>query len=192
MEVKEAYLTPNQFSRPGIKLRGVYGLVLHYVGNAGTSAMFNRNFFEHRKHGKTGYGSAHFIVDLGGDVLVVVPPNEVAYHCGENRANGNLYTSFAIEKFGYWPNGKTIGIEMCHLDIAGRLSDETLEATRNLCACLCSQFNLDSQTDIVRHFDITGKLCPRWWVEHERDFLAFKASVHQKLLSNACNTGNGN
>ncbi len=192
MEVTEAYLTPNQFSRPQIKLRGVYGLVLHYVGNAGTSALFNRNYFESRKHGKTGYGSAHFIVDLSGMALVCIPPNEVAYHCGENKQQGHLYTQFAISKFGWWPNGCTLGIEMCHADVAGRLTDETLDTTCTLCACLCSQFNLSPNDDIVRHFDITGKLCPRFWVEHERDFAAFKQSVQDKVLSNDCNTGNGN
>jgi len=189
MEVTEAYLTPNQFSRPQIKLRGVYGLVLHYVGNAGTSALFNRNFFESRKHGKTGYGSAHFIVDLAGDVLVCIPPNEVAYHCGEDRTHGYLYTPFAIERFGYWPNGKTLGIEMCHLDNAGRFTDETLAATSELCAKLCEQFNLSPTDDICRHFDITTKLCPRIWVEHQELFDNFKRETQRRLLSAECDLG---
>ncbi len=192
MQAINAVLTPNQWSRPQIRLRPVRGIVMHYVANAGTSALFNRNFFENRKRGRTGFGSAHYIVDLTGMVVLCVPPNEIAYHCGENRQQGHLYTQFAISKFGWWPNGCTLGIEMCHVDAAGRLSDETLDATCTLCACLCSQFNLSPNDDIVRHFDITTKLCPRWWVEHERDFAAFKSEVQHKVLSNACNTGNGN
>jgi N-acetylmuramoyl-L-alanine amidase len=42
------------YSRPGLPLRPVKAVVVHYVGNPGTSAMMNRDFFESRKHGMLG------------------------------------------------------------------------------------------------------------------------------------------
>ena len=48
-EIKEEYLTPNSYSRPGIELKQVNGIVIHYVGNAGSSAEENRDYFESLK-----------------------------------------------------------------------------------------------------------------------------------------------
>lgn len=189
IEVKEAYLTPNQYSRPQIKLRAVQGIVMHYVQNPGTSAMFNRNWFERRRYGKTGFGSAHFIVDLTGDILVCVPPNEIAYHCGEDRKAGFYYTDLARDRFGTWPNAVTLGIELCHLDVNGRFTDETKGAAAHLCACLCEQYNLDPYYDIVRHFDITTKLCPKFFVDYPTAFLRFKEEAKRRMLNRECATG---
>jgi N-acetylmuramoyl-L-alanine amidase len=194
IEVTEAYLTPNQYSRPQIKLRSVHGIVLHYVGNHGTSAWFNRNYFDKLKYQKKNgkflvYASAHFIVDLSGEILVCVPPNEVAYHCGEDRKRGYLYTPLALDRFGHWPNATSIGIEMCHIDKAGTFTRKTLEATQHLCACLCEQFNLDPNTHLYRHFDITGKNCPKLFTDHPELFLEFKSIAHGKMLSNECHAG---
>jgi len=79
------YLTVNEFSRPGKRLREVRGLVLHWVANPGSTAKANRDFFEGRKHGKNGYGSAHYIVDMDGSIIQCIPENEMAYHCGSKE-----------------------------------------------------------------------------------------------------------
>ena len=50
MEIKENYLTPNPFSRPGTPLNGVKGIVLHWVANPKTTAIQNRNYFEALKN----------------------------------------------------------------------------------------------------------------------------------------------
>jgi N-acetylmuramoyl-L-alanine amidase len=46
MNIRKEFLTVNPFSRPGRKLSAVKGIVLHWVANAGTSAMMNRNYFD--------------------------------------------------------------------------------------------------------------------------------------------------
>jgi N-acetylmuramoyl-L-alanine amidase len=187
MKVISAELTPNQWSRPQIKLKQVKGLVVHYVGNPGTSAMFNRNYFENRKHVHNGYGSAHFIVGLSGEIISCIPVLEVAYHCGEDKQHGFLYTDFARERFGTWPNSCTLSIEMCHLDKAGVFAPATLFKTEMLCACLCEEFDLDPISDMIRHYDITHKICPRWFVDHPEYFEQFKASAKQRMLQAECN-----
>jgi N-acetylmuramoyl-L-alanine amidase len=191
LEVIEAFLTPNKWSRPQIAIKPVRGIVMHYVENPGTSAMFNRNYFESRKKGKLGFGSAHFIVDLTGIVILCIPPNEVAYHCGESKQQGYVYTAFALQKFGVWPNACTLGVEMCHLDREGRFTDDTIRAAAKLISCLCERHDLDPINDVVRHYDITSKPCPLWWVQNPLAFEAFKNSAKHEMIAEECHGENG-
>ena len=63
--VREDFLTVNPYSRPGDELKTIRGVVIHYVGNPGTSAQANRNYFESLKDGADGtYASSHFVVGL--------------------------------------------------------------------------------------------------------------------------------
>ena len=43
--VEQELLSINEWSRPGTELRTIRGVVIHYVGNPGTSAAANRSFF---------------------------------------------------------------------------------------------------------------------------------------------------
>ena len=43
--VEEQLLPVNDWSRPGTAMDGVNGIVVHYVGNPGTSAGQNRSYF---------------------------------------------------------------------------------------------------------------------------------------------------
>lgn len=47
--MKKALLTVNKNSRPGIKLRKIKGIVIHYTANPGTDAMANRNYLRAEK-----------------------------------------------------------------------------------------------------------------------------------------------
>jgi N-acetylmuramoyl-L-alanine amidase len=186
-EITVNYLTPNQFSRPKLALKPVKALVIHWVENPGTGAMMNRNFFENRKYGKTGYGSAHFIVDLSGEIVQCIPIGEVAYHVGAAQYNDGI-----ADRFGPWPNNCTIGIETCHIDKFGKYTQETLEAAQELAAHLCQIFSLQPVYDILRHYDYTGKICPRWFVDHPLDFALFKQGAKKILLAMDCkNEKNG-
>jgi N-acetylmuramoyl-L-alanine amidase len=197
MEVVEAALTPNKWSRPQIAIKPVRGIVMHYVENPGTSAMFNRNFFEGLRKQKEGqtkkpiYASAHFIVDLSGEVVLCIPPNEVAYHCGEDKGRGYIYKAEALEKFGVWPNACTLGIELCHLDREGRFTEDTLASAVQLVACLCERHDLNPYYDVVRHYDVTHKPCPLWWVKHGEEFTMFCQEAKRRLLATECGAENG-
>lgn len=165
MEIVQKLITPNKFSRPGIALSKIKGLVIHYVANPMSTALANRNFFEDRKMGATGYGSAHFIVGLKGEIIQCIPENEVAYHAG-----ADVYKPEAIRKFGTWPNKTTIGIEMTHIDAAGRPNAEILKGTIDLCIYLCKKYKLDPLQSILRHFDVTGKICPKWYIDNPSEW----------------------
>jgi N-acetylmuramoyl-L-alanine amidase CwlA len=99
---------------------------------------------------------------------------------------GTTYKDGITEKYGPWPNDRTIGIETCHIDSFGRYAPETLQAARELCACLCEMFGLNPTDDLLRHWDYTGKMCPRWFVDHPADWVDFKQLVNQEMLAAAC------
>lgn len=168
MKITDALLTPNKYSRPQIQLKSVKKVVLHYVGNPKSSAMANRNYFENQKNGRR-YVSSHYIVGLEGEILRCVPENEVAY-CS-NQAN--TYS---------------ISIECCHPDATGKFTEETTNSAAELCAYLLKKYGL-SVNDLIRHYDVTGKQCPLWFVptKYQSEAVAnarwagFKALVSQKM-----------
>ena len=157
--VEQDYLTVNEWSRPGTELEQIDGVVIHYVGNPGTTAHANRNYFESLSSGQEGtYASSHFIVGLEGEVIQCVPLTEVAY--ASNTRNGD-----------------TVSIEVCHPDETGAFSPVTYDRVVELTAWLCVRFKLDPETDVIRHYDVTGKECPRYYVEHPEAWDAFRADV---------------
>jgi len=173
MEVKIRHLTPNPYSRRQDRMQDVRGIALHWVQNPGTSAHFNWVFFEGRKSGKTGEGSAHYIVGLDGEILQVMPENEVAFHAGPTSET----LPKAMQKYGPWPNAHLIGIELCHLDWEGRFSYATMQSATELCASLCRKYDLNLPAAITTHNAITGKDCPRWFVNHPEDLTKFRQAV---------------
>ena len=46
-----------------------------------------------------------------------------------------------------------------------------------LTAWLCETFRLDPETDVIRHYDVTEKLCPLYYVEHPEAWDTFRADV---------------
>ena len=175
--IEQKFLTLNEWSRPGTKLHQLRGIVLHWTANAKKNALFNWNFFEMRKNGKLGYGSAHFIIDLDGSILQLMPLDEVAYHAGPTSQP----TKDAKRCLGVWPNGHTIGIEFTHTDWEGTYTEETWKSGVELCAALCSEFAL-TECDLYTHNFITGKGCPRLFTRHPDKLVQFEDEVGMRLF----------
>lgn len=157
-------LTPNKYSRPQIPLKEVKKIAVHYVGNPKSTAKNNRDYFGNLKNTHSRYVSAHFVIGLSGEVIQCIPLNEISY-C-TNQANSY-----------------SISIECCHPDETGKFNRETEESLIELCAYLCGKFGL-SESDIIRHYDVTGKACPLWYVSHPEDFAAMKKRVGELLSGN--------
>jgi len=133
-----------------------HGVVVHYVGNPGSSAMGNRNYFE---NGSGGAGvSAHFIIGLDGEILRCIPETECAAHAGASY--GSAWNEMAKSN-----NSKFIGIECCHPGADGKFNDKVINSLVWLAADLCRRFKLNPQTDLYRHYDICGKMCPIYYVK---------------------------
>ena len=190
MQIIHDFLTINEYSRPGRKLREVLAVVMHWTANPAANAKENRDFFENRKTGAGGYGSAHYIIDKNGIIIAAVPEDEVAYHCGSSQhdpASGKVYTDEARARFGRYasennsPNNCTIGIELCPIDAAGNFTDATINTAIELCADICKRYGLTAQA-ITTHHDVVGwKDCPRLWTNKPQLLDAFRVSVADKI-----------
>lgn len=165
MKINEMFLTPNKYSRPGIKLEKVEKIAVHYVGNPKSTAKNNRDYFENLKDTRARYVSAHFVIGLDGEIIQCIPLNEWSY-C-TNQANGY-----------------SISIECCHPDATGKFNKATEDSLVELCAYLCEKFGLTAD-DVIRHYDVTGKHCPLWYVSHPEDFKTFKERVRAAISATA-------
>jgi N-acetylmuramoyl-L-alanine amidase len=173
------------------KLSACKGIVFHYVGIPNQRALTTWNYFERDCPRDKHYSSAHYIIDLNGDVIHCVPDDEVAYHCGSSiadPASGRIYTDWAREKFGYFasnpisasPNLCTIGIEMC-VDGNGEFTFETLNAAVELAVKLLDENHLHVN-DIGHHNLVVGwKDCPLSWVKKPELFDEFKERVKNTM-----------
>ena len=77
-------------------------------------------------------------------------------------------------------NIDTISIETCHPDETGQFNDATYAALVRLTAYLCERFSLDTD-DVIRHYDVTGKLCPLYYVEHEDAWEKLRADIGEAI-----------
>lgn len=160
--ITEDLLTVNAYSRPGTKLEEVNAVVIHYVGNPGTTAAQNRTYFQSLAQTGQTYASSNFIVGLSGETILCVPLDEVAY-CSNTR------------------NDDTISVEYCHPDESGAPTDVTYSALVRLTAWLCDAYDLDPQTDVLRHYDVIGKECPKYYVVDEDAWTQFKTDVEKAM-----------
>ena len=192
MTVDIRLLTPNEWSRPQKRIRELLGIVIHWTANPNASAEENRLYFEGKKTGMGGYGSAHYIIGKKGEIIQCIPTGEIAYHVGSSQkdpASGQFYTDYARKKFGHYaihwqttsPNFCTLGIELCPVDAEGNFNTKTIESAVELCAFLCTQYGLKPE-DITTHHDVVGwKDCPRLWTKKPELLEAFRESVRDRI-----------
>lgn len=146
-------------SRNGYKLKGVKDIVVHYVGNPGTTAQQNHDFYA----GNQSNVSSHFVVGLDGEIIQCIPINE--WSAASN-----------------WRNNDTISIEVCHPDETGKFKKKTYSSLVKLVAWLENVCDID-ESYVIRHYDITKKECPRYFVQHEDKWKTFKKNVEKYRLA---------
>ena len=163
MEIQDKLLTINPYSRSGEKQNNITDIIIHYVGNAGSSAMANRNYFENLQYTHKTYASSHYIVGLNGEIIRCIPDDEVAFHSGS-----------------YSENRKSIGIENCHPNVDGKFNEQTYNTLVELCAELCKKYN-NGINNVKTHNMITGKICPKYYVEHNDAWEQLKQDINNKI-----------
>ena len=151
----------NEYSRPGIESDPITEIVIHYTANPGSTAQQNRDYFNGLKDSHETSVSSHFVVGLEGEIVQCVPTWEIAYASNER-------------------NHDTVSIECCHPDETGKFNDETYKSVVQLTAFLCEKYGL-TQENVIRHYDVTGKICPKYFVEHEDAWQTFKEDVGAAL-----------
>jgi len=162
-EIDVQLLTVNPYSRPGIETGKINGIVIHYTANPGASAKANRDYFENLKDTHTTKASSNFVIGLDGEIIQCVPTWEVAYASNDR-------------------NRDTVSIECCHPDENGEFTKNTYRSLVKLSTWLCLKFDLNEE-DVIRHYDVTGKDCPKYYVENEKAWEDFRGDVAQALAN---------
>ena len=157
-------LDVNPYSRPGTTIDHVNGIVVHYTANPGSTAQDNRDYFNGLKDSHETSASSNFVIGLEGEIIQCIPTWEMAYASNDRNVD-------------------TISIECCHPDESGAFQEVTYQSLVELVAFLCGKFNL-TMDNVIRHYDVTGKDCPKYFVEHEDAWNAFKEDVAKYIEEN--------
>ena len=140
-------------SRRGVMLEGVRNIVIHYVANPGSTAQQNRDYYASRSSDV----SSHFVIGLKGEIIQCIPLHE------KSSASNHR-------------NKDTVSIEVCHPDESGKFTDASYQSLVKLTTWLIDVCDLNSN-DVIRHYDITGKQCPLFFVTHEDAWKQFLKDV---------------
>lgn len=190
MKIEKKFLNVNRFSRPGLKLKGIYGIVYHYTAGKGHTGRGIRNYFnslkkqlkkylQYGKKLKYRYASTALVVGLKGEVIQMTPFDELTYHVGDGgKGNKDLFKRLGIKK-GYLRNFYFIGIELC-IDKNGDFTKETLNSAVELGIYLMKKFKLGKDR-IFRHYDITRKKCPKYFVDNPNEWEKFYRKIWERM-----------
>lgn len=163
-ELDVELLTINEYSRPAMALEQVNGIVIHYTANPGTTAIQNRSYFENLAETHETKASSHFVIGLEGEIVQCIPCNEISYASNDR-------------------NFDTISIECCIEDETGKFNGNTYNSLIKLTTWLMGRYDLSSE-DVIRHYDVTGKNCPKYYVEHEEAWDTFKDDLLNYIEEN--------
>ena len=128
-------------------------IVIHYTGAEGTAAQ-NVLYFNAANRN----ASADVFVGHNGELLAY--NNDIAgqytWHCG-----GSVESAYHpyLNKCN---NANSIGIELCTRMVNGQwtFTDKTVDAAVAVTRHLMERFGIDAN-HVIRHYDVTGKSCPR-------------------------------
>lgn len=139
-------------------------IVIHYVGATG-GAEDNCKYFQSNYRG----ASAHYFVGHKGEIWQCVEDKDVAWHCGATRY-----------KHAYCRNDNSIGIELCcRKNLSNNtwyFEEETVKAATELTKDLMKKYNIPA-ANVIRHYDVTGKVCPEPFVRDNTAWSNFKAGL---------------
>jgi len=151
---------PNPSNYQKCRKSAIKYIVVHYTANNGDTAKGNASYFANN----VVRASAHYFVDEK-EVWSSVPESDTAWHTGGDLQGPNGHTFHKIVT-----NSNSIGIEMCsRKDTAGEyyFKKETLVNCANLIKSLMKKYQIPLD-NIVRHYDVTGKICPRPLIDQKK------------------------
>ena len=131
-------------------------IVIHYFGALGTAKSVSEYF---KAPGIQ--ASAHYALDEGDTIYRCVRDKDIAWHCGANKykhpecRNSN---SIGIEARPSKINRKRVMASDTDWYFEPKVVDNLVWLTKKLMA----QYNIPAD-HVIRHYDVTGKLCPRPW-----------------------------
>lgn len=133
-------------------------IVIHYTANNGDTALGNTNYFKSYRG-----ASAHYFVDETS-IYQSIEDKNIAWHCGANSY-----------KHPYCRNSNSLGVELCSYITGGKYAfkPKTVDNAVWLVKELMAKYNVPI-TNVLRHYDVTGKICPEPYVRDSEAWVAFK------------------
>lgn len=171
MDFEKKHLPPLTCVRPGIVRQRTICTVTHYTGVPMQRANDVYNYYANTCLSQNISASANYIVDKDR-ILEIIPPNEVSWGVGASQYWH--YTPFAKWIMAHHgllsPNHATINIEVCYDDNSGEFPAYSISNLISLLKKLEKDFSLLPEYGHVRHWDITGKNCPAYYVGRSADW----------------------
>lgn len=165
VQIKTAIANRNNYGGKR-RLNQIKYLVIHYTGNDGDRDESNGRYFQNNIVG----ASAHYFVD-GDSITQSVPDDHVAWSVGGKKYPGTKGGKW----YGKCTNNNSISIELCDEVKNGRydFSEATLKNAAELTRMLMKKYNISIE-NVIRHYDVVGKICPAPFVNDEAAWKAFK------------------
>ena len=161
MEIKEMLANAGNYTKG--RKQAVQYIVVHYTANNGDRAESNGKYFQQPNRN----ASAHYFVDEN-DVVQSVKDSDTAWHCGAK--------SYKHDKCR---NDNSIGVEMCsEKDSSGLyyINEATQKKALEVVKWLMGKYGVPLE-NVLRHYDVTGKLCPEPFVRNQVKWLDFKGKL---------------
>ena len=147
-------------------------IVVHYTGNNGDTAKNNIDYYANNKNLSA---SAHYFIDENSVAWQSVKESDCAWHCG-----GQTYYHKDCR------NDNSIGVEICGKNKNGSgkpatdsgwyFTEETVKNAVKLVKYLMQKYNIPIE-NIIRHYDVTHKVCPAPFVNNSSEWDKFKAML---------------
>ena len=137
--------------------RNIKWIVVHFTANDGDSDESNARYFKNN----IVKASAHYFVD-DDSVTQSVPDNYVAYSVGGDKYKNTKGAKY----FNIVNNTNSLNIELCDTVKNGKndLSAKTRANAILLIKQKAKKYGID-RNHIIRHYDVNGKNCPKYFVE---------------------------
>ena len=147
-------------------------IVIHYTANDGDTDEGNGNYFANNIVGD----SAHYFVD-DDSITRSVPDDYIAWAVGGSKYKYTKGGTF----YGKCTNANSISIELCDTKKNGvyDFTEVTMKNAADLVKLLMKKYTVPFER-VIRHYDVTGKVCPKPFVDDEKAWKEFK----ERLVDN--------
>lgn len=155
-------------------------IVIHYTSNDGDTDENNGIYFKNN----VVKASAHYFID-DDSVTQSVPDNYVAWSVGGNKY-ANCHTTGGGKYHGICTNTNSLSIEICD-DVKNGIvypSAATIANVLEFTKIKMKEYNIPL-SNVIRHFDVTGKSCPAYWCGTAAKDEKWKTEFWNKLKSDS-------
>ena len=180
------FMKINKYGRPGTKRSKTTKIAWHFTGQHDVPAKNTVSYFSnvvangYKVNGRYIYASSHLVIGLNGETYHIVPFDEIAYTTND----ANYYS---------------IGVECATTGLDDHYTDEEYVSMVKTGAWLAQTYKRDPRKDFIRHYDVTRKVCPRYFVNNVKAWEQFKLDCYNYMIGKLkesnirnCTNGKGN